>query len=310
MSYKLGVPGHPQGTLSADTPNAVIGTVGGQPPLTRLSVVARDLDTGRVISEPTQIADETSVGDPLGESLLGLVAPLSVAQAVNDIYDGAPASETGRMCLSVKLRELHAPLQFCNRYVSSGLPNAQSQGLPPALALLASSDASAALGLLDSQSFAQLHVTSVSVHLDAARGLREAAILSAHAPTHARAGSRLKVQLKIRRYRGAVHTLVLHVPIPRDALGPVAVKIFNNGASSNPDALANALGGALFGISVGGPSPPPPPDSLKALRKAFRAIGSYDGLQVRVDHGKAKPLYRNPSLLITGHAKVRVLVTP
>ena len=177
------------------------------------------------------------------------------------------------------------------------------------MALLASSDVGTALGMLDGQSFAQLHVTQVNVHLEAGRGLREATILSAHAPAVARAGSTVKVRLKIQRYRGAKRTLTLRVRIPRDALGPVTVKVFNDSGAGSPDALSAALANALFGSGASGPAPAPP-DSLKALRKAFAGVGSYDGLQVRVGHRKAKHMYRDPSLLITGQAKVHLLVTP
>jgi hypothetical protein len=310
-SYKLGVPGHSEGTLSSDTPNAVVGTVGAQPPLTRVNVTARDLDTGKAISEPTQIADETDIGNPLGSSLLGLAAPLAVAQAGTDIYDGAPAAETGRMCVSLKLREAATPLHFCNRYVTGGLPGGQGALEPPALALLGSADVSAALGLLDTETFAQLHATNLNVHLDAGRGLHEATILSAHGPSTAHAGSLVKVRLKIQRYRGAARTLALRVRVPRDAVGRVTLKIFNGGALARPDALSNALENALFGggFSFGGPTPRPP-NSLKALRKQFDAVGSYDGLQARFGHRKAKHLYRDPSLLITGQAKLALLVTP
>ncbi|MFL5830184.1 MAG: hypothetical protein ACJ76X_09735 [Solirubrobacteraceae bacterium] len=311
VSYKLGVPGHAEGTLSSDTPNAVVGTVGAQPPLTRVNVVARDLDTGRAISEPTQIADETNIGDPLGSSLLGLVAPLAVAQAGTDVYNGAPSGETGRMCLSVKLREAHQPFQFCNRYVTGGLPGGGGLGLPPALALLGASDVTTALGLLDTETFAQLHVTRVNVHLDAGRGQHQATILGARGPARARAGSLVKVKLKIQRYRGATRTLALRVRIPRNAVGRVTVKLSGGGALASPDALSNALSNALFGIgfSFGGPTPKPP-NSLKALRKQFERVGSYDGLQGRIGHRKAKHLYRDPSLLITGQAKLHLLVTP
>jgi hypothetical protein len=151
----------------------------------------------------------------------------------------------------------------------------------------------------------------VNVHLDAGRGQHQATILGARGPGRARAGSLVKVKLKIQRYRGATRTLALRVRLPRDAVGRVTLKIFNGGALASPDALSNALSNALFGIgfSFGGPTPKPP-NSLKALRKQFERVGSYDGLQGRIGHRKAKHLYRDPSLLITGQAKLHLLVTP
>jgi hypothetical protein len=65
--------------------------------------------------------------------------------------------------------------------------------------------------------------------------------------------------------------------------------------------LATALLGG--GVSIGGPTPRPP-DSIRALRKAFEAVGTYDGLEVRFGRRKPRHLYRDPSLLITGHAKL------
>jgi hypothetical protein len=80
-SYKLAFPGHALGTLTSDTPAAVIGELGPLPALIPVQVTAHDLDTGRVISEQTQVADETAVGLPLGSSLLDTMAPLAVGQA-------------------------------------------------------------------------------------------------------------------------------------------------------------------------------------------------------------------------------------
>jgi hypothetical protein len=271
-----------------------------------VSVVAHDLDTGRVISQQTEVADETDIGTPGGSSLLGMVAPLAVAQAATDIYDGPPTNETGRMCLSVKLREAHVPLQFCNRYVAGGVP--AGGGLPPALALLSSFDVTSALGLLDAETFARLHVTAVNVRLDAARGLREANILKAAAPSHVRAGKTVVVRLQIRRFRAGVRTLRLRLRIPADALGHVTLRISGPSQSASTDALGNALASSLFGIGTG--SSPRPGASLKALRKAFTGVGNYDGLQARFGHGKARHLFRDPALLITGQAKLAFVVTP
>ena len=47
LSYKLAAPGHTVGTLTSDTPNAVIGEVGPAPTLVPVEVTAHDLDTGR-----------------------------------------------------------------------------------------------------------------------------------------------------------------------------------------------------------------------------------------------------------------------
>jgi hypothetical protein len=167
-SYKLASPGHIVGTLSSDTPNAVIGTVGAPPPMVPIDVTARDLDTGHVLSLRTLAADETDVGMPLGSSISALIGPLEVGQAATQIYNGAPANESGRMCLSVSVREMRSPLRFCNRYVSTGVPGDGTE-VPPALALSTSADAGTALGLIDAVQFARLHVGHISAEIDARR---------------------------------------------------------------------------------------------------------------------------------------------
>ncbi len=186
-SYKLAAPGHVLGTLTSDTANAVIGRVGSGPTTVPVDVSAHDLDTGGRLTLHTDVADETDIGNPTGSALVSTAAPLAIAQAATAIYNGTPANETGRMCLTVSLREFRTPLRFCNRYVST--PASGGTGsLPPIVALLSSTDATSAFALLDAESFAQLHVTHVRVTLDAERGLKQATIVSGHAPVRVQAG--------------------------------------------------------------------------------------------------------------------------
>jgi hypothetical protein len=304
-SYKLAAAGHIVGTLTGDTPNAVVGILGAPPSLVPVDVTARDLDTGHQLTLSTQTADETDVGMPLGSSLVSLIAPLEIGQAAGQVYNGAPANESGRMCLTVTVREIPGPLRFCNRYVMTGLPGDGSQA-PPALALSASTDAGTALGLIDQVQFAALHVTRVSARIDARRGLDEAAIVSAHARTRVRGGRTVRVRLRIRRYRGALRTVSLRVPIPRDAHGPIVVKIAGSASAGTnaADALASALTSALSGgVSASGPRTKPP-TSIAALRTAFRGIGVYDGLELKIKGEPTRRIYRDPAQLITGSARL------
>jgi hypothetical protein len=304
-SYKLASPGHTVGALTSDTPNAVIGIVGAPPRSVPVHVTARDNDTGATVTLDTQVADETDIGQPLGQSLVSLIAPLAVAQAATDVYSGAPANESGRMCLTVTLRESRRPLRFCNRYVLTGIPG-DGGLLPPGLALIASSDATTALGLIDQVGFAALHVTRVRAQIEAERGLREAEIVSAHAPSRVRAGAIVRVRLLARVFRGRLRLVSVELRIPRHAHGRVVATISappGVGSSSGPGALANALVTALFGGNING-GPPAPPNSIRELRTAFAAVASYDGLTARFRHHKAQRVYRNPELLITGSTKL------
>jgi hypothetical protein len=85
--------------MTSDTPAAVIGEVGGVPPLVLVRVTARELDTGRVVSEQTQVADETDVGLPLGTSALDTVAPVAIGRARSTSTTGRPRrSRAGCAC--------------------------------------------------------------------------------------------------------------------------------------------------------------------------------------------------------------------
>jgi hypothetical protein len=308
-SYKLAVPGQTEGTLTADTSNAIVGVVGAPPPSAPVDVTAHDLDTGRQMSLHSDVASESDIGSPLGSSLVDIVAPLQVSQAVADIYDGAPAGESGRMCVSVKLRELSTPLGFCNRYVSAGIPGGGSAGMPPIVGLLAANDLTTGLSLIDAVQFANLHITRLTAGIDAARGLRQATIVSAAGPKRVRAGHTVTVRLRVRMYKAGLRTVRVSLRIPRGTHGTLVARITNPAEQASQNAPASALVGSLASAlggsetSIGGPAPPPP-SSLAALRRQFAAIGTYDGLQVRFGHAPPRRVYRDPNMLIDGSARL------
>jgi hypothetical protein len=206
------------------------------------------------------------------------------------------------MCLHVVLSERDTVLHFCNRYVGIGSAGDMGYG-PPEVALGVSTDVGNALSLLDSVQFATLHVKSVSVDIQAERGLAEAMILSAHAPRKVRPGQSVTARLKLQLYRQGVKTIQVRLRIPHDAHGSVPVTIFG------PQAQLGGLGAggaasliAILTGSLGGPvsGPSGPPASLSQLRKQFAHIPPYDGLQARLGHGRVVHVYRDPKLLITG----------
>jgi hypothetical protein len=305
-SYKFAAPGHIEGTLTSDTPNAVVGEVGQAPPLVPINVTANDLDTGHTLEFDTQVADETDVGLPMGSSLVDLVAPMAAGQAATQIYNGPPANESGRMCVSVQLRESHGPLQFCNRYVGTGLPGDAGMG-PPELATGVSTDLATAFGLLEQVQFATLHVESVTARIDAQRGLLEAAIVGSRAPRRVRPGQLVTVHLLVRRFRGALDDVSLKLRIPLDSRGALTATLDGPPAPGPPPNPASGLTGSLAVLLGGsGPSgpPPPPPTSMATLHSEFAGIANYDGLRIRWSAGKPHELYRDPALLITGDTKL------
>lgn len=301
--YKLAAPGHLLGTLTSDTPAAVIGEVGAPPSLIPIQVTAHDLDRGQTTFEQTQVADENGVGQPLGSSSLDGVAPLAVGQAAIDVYNGAPAAESGRMCLRIFIRGSAQPLGFCKRYVGIGISGGFAF-MPPEVANGASNDVARALGVIDAAQFAALPVTKVQATIEAQRGLSEASIVSASA-TRARRGGRALVRLRARMFRGAIRTVSFRMRVPRSAHGAVLVSIKGPAFAPSPAAGEGGPPSALISLltsSLGGPFGPsaPPPSSLEAVRRQIHAIGGYDGLTASFDGGKRVRVYTDPKLLLSG----------
>ncbi|MGO9903978.1 MAG: hypothetical protein ACLP0J_30900 [Solirubrobacteraceae bacterium] len=309
-SYKLASEGHTEGTLTSDTPNAVIGTVGAPPALIPVNVTATDLDTGQVLNLDSEVADETDLGFPLGTSLIDMVAPLQVAQAATQIYNGPPAEESGSMCVEVTLRETRAPLQFCNRYVGTGSPGTLLAA--PELASATSTDVTTALTLLDSVQFAQLHVTGVSAQIDAQRGLAQGWIVSAHAPLEVSAGQTVEVRLLVRLYRGPLRTLSFPVRIPQGMQGPVMAEMKGPTPQtpSSSSGSVSSLGSMLEQLLSGAGSAPTGagPASIAALGHQFGAVGRYDGLRLSFNGKPAIDALRDRSLLIFGSTQLPFLV--
>lgn len=275
-SYKLAAPGHTLGTLTNDASPAVVGVLGERPRTIPVAVSVRDEDRRRTIRQQTEVADEVDVGDPLGHGLLPTIAPVAIAQAVTAAFEGAPARESGRLCLRVTLRESRAPLRFCNRYVVNA---ADTEGVP-GLALTMAADVTAALSAIDEADFKGLHVTGVKADVRIARGLRLATIRSARGPRTVRRGGSARLTLRVREVRGPLRTIGMTVRIPRDApLGRQTLRLAGrtlDDVEGGGDTITIVLGGEGDGASSGGAQ------SLREVRARFAAVARYDGLRARI----------------------------
>lgn len=322
-TYKLAAPGHDLGTLTNDTPNAVVGSAGGLPPLIGLQVSARDGDTGQVQSSTTQLADETALDQPSGASALGTVGPLAVASAAETLLQGMPANQSGSMCVRIALRESSHPLGFCNRYVESGTgpsPNGSAIG---AVEDGMASDFSDAAAQIDAYDVQALHVTGVSVTLELQRGLRRELMLSARARRTVRPGSRLRVALRVRRRRGRQRTIVLRLRVPRGipagqqtlTLTGVPAVAGASTETSIPDIIA-----ALTGKPPAGGTPDTePPRSIPQLARAIAGIQRPEGVIASFGRphrrssrssSSGRVIYRDPQSRISGSTQVELLVKP
>ncbi|ADB50037.1 hypothetical protein [Conexibacter woesei] len=301
-SYKLAAPGHALGTLSNDAPAAVVGTVGESAPTIPFTVRVRDRDRGRTLRQRTEVADEVDVGDPTGQGLLPTIGPMALAQAVTAAFDGAPARESGVLCLRVTVREARSPLRFCNRYVANG----QDTGGVPALALAMGSDVTSALTAVDQARFANLHVTSVYADVAFSRGLELATIVGVSGPRALRRGGTARVRLRVREFRGPLRTIPVTLSVPRDApLGEQQLRIagtpLDTVDSGGETTLVIDVGGGGDGTDGGGAQ------SMEEVRARFGGTARYDGLRARLGSARWRAA-RDDRLRIDGRGTLDVVV--
>ncbi len=301
-TYKLGSPGHDLGTISSDGPNAVAGTLGALPPSFPLRVTAKDLDTGRMRSDVTTLADEGDVGLPTGGSALGMIAAAAVAEASAAILDGAPARQSGDLCIEIAVRELRTPLRACNAYAVDG-------GTQGALAGEAVADVANAVGVLESYRFGLLHPTGVEIGLRVRRGLRQAYLAGVSGPASARRGTPIALHLRLRHIGSGVTTRrIVRMRVPRDV--PTGWRTLTlEGAPADQGAnLAEDGGdlGAVFGSDASGRDDGGPA-SLKQLRARFDALARYTGVTARLG-SDARRLLRDPRLRISGTTRLRLRI--
>ncbi len=327
-TYKLAAPGHDLGTLSNDANNAVVGRVGALPTRFPLKVVATDLDTGKVRTQETVVADESALGLPAGGSPLALAATTAIGNAAYATLSGAPVRQSGSLCLRVQVRELAKPMRFCNTYVGGGPgPNAAALG-----------DVSGAVSLLDGFEFGTLTVTRVEANLKLRRSYPQAYIRRATAPRTVRRGGTLKVRLSLQRSRGSRFSRTIAVKVPRGMPAGERRLTLSGTGPDGGGGLEDELT-AILDLGAVEEDGATEPKTAEQLAKAFGEIARYDGISTSfqpVDEEtspegelaellgeerappsgpegvaqRSRETFRDPALRIGGEAAVRVLVLP
>ena len=232
-TYKLAAPGHTLGTLSNDALDAVAGRAGAPPPTVPVRVHATDLDTGARRTFSSSVADETEVGQPLGSSIVSLVAPLAMIQATGGVLGGSPARLTGRACFRIFVREAKQPFRFCNRYVTD---SADESGAGSVLAATAADDIAQALSTIDAYTAGPAHVAGVESRLQVRRGQRQAFLNAVRLPRRARAGQHVRATLVLRLVRGGVLRRRVRLRLPDDlSPGRRRVAFLGSDVDGGPD---------------------------------------------------------------------------
>ena len=309
-SYKLASPGHTLGTITSDTPNAVIGTVGAPPGQIPVDVTAHDLDTGQTIAEDTDVADETA-----SVSARQLAARTSSRRSRWSGGDrrsttGHPPASRAR-CAWRSTCARAAALDFCDRYVGTGAP--ETRGGPPEVSNAASTDVSTAFSDFERVDFAALHVTHVVADMTPRVGWRRVD-LSARAVGPVKAGRTARVRLLVRVYRGPLRRVSFRIRVPRGASGllPVTIK----GPATPTPATANGLSSQLVvslsassSSSGSGTEPRRSPRSMSCATRSGRSRPT-TGCTRTCPGAASVSVFRDPSLLITGRTTLLLSVKP
>ncbi len=308
-TYKYAAPGHDLGTLTEDGLNAVAGRTGALPPTIPVRVWATDGDTGARRTVETRVADESGVDEPLGTSILGLVAPIAVMQAAGTVLDGSPARLTARACFVVRLRERPQPARFCNRYVTDSI---DSTGAGNVVASRAAADLAGALALIDGYKASPVHVAGVDVTVKLDRGRRQAFLRRLTLPRRGRAGRDVRATLTLRHVRGPLERRRVTLRLPPDlGRGRQQVRVTGTDVDVAED-LGDLIVFDFGGGDNGGDAGPP---NLGALKAEIAGLARYDGLRARRpprrrgDTRRGSPAYRAPDLRISGRATASIRIT-
>jgi hypothetical protein len=303
-SFKLGYPGHDLGTLTNDASAAIVGRVGALPETTAVQAFARDADTGATRLIQSSVADETDLDNPTGFTGLGAVAPLAVAQAAGTVMQSAPGRLTGRMCVTIRLRERpRRPARFCNRYLSSAIFDPMAGLFSSPIAFPAAFDVSDAVALIETYKGRTPHVASLRARVDLQRGERLAFLRGVKAPRRVRAGQRVTLRVKLQRLRSGVFTKRYRVRIPRVKPGRRALRLSGFEESFGDDELFEILLGA-----EPEEEPDEGPAELRDLLDEIEGLGRWDGVELKIG-GKRRNAFLDRDRVITGsaHTTVRVV---
>jgi hypothetical protein len=308
-SYKLAAPGHDLGTVTNDAFAAVVGRLSALPATTTVEVVAKDLDTRATRAVGTGVVDETDVDNPTGFSPLGSVAPLAVAQAAGTTMQSAPGRLTGRMCMTIRLRERPTrPARFCNRYVSStGFFEGSADPLSNQIAVSAAFDTADAISLIEMYEGRPPHVASVRAGVEMRRGERVARLLRVQAPKRVRAGRKVTLRVRMQRYRGDAFTKRYRVRIPRGGNpGRRPLELGFDEESLSEDELLELILG-IDPDEEDEEDEERPPATLNELLEGIESLGRWDGVHLRVGRKRVRG-FLDRDLVIDGSASTTVRV--
>ena len=235
-----------------------------------LVVTVRDQDTGKTMQQTHRGGRRGRRRRSERQRALSPLAPLAVAQAVTAAFDGAPARESGRLCLRSLRAETQTPLRFCNRYVVNG-----GDASAPRAALAIAADITSALQAISTAHFATLHVTAFGRRPDRPWPPGDDRRSMAPPPPHA--GSTADHAAR-RRERGPLRTIDVTLQVPHD-IAPAGSRSLRGSRLDSTAATATVSSRCCSGTSVAPRSQAP--RVAEGDVHDVDAVGRYDGVNAR-----------------------------
>jgi hypothetical protein len=290
VTYKLASSsGHPVGQFTTDLFGGIGGRLGAGPPAIPLRVNARERGGGSSVTLDSQLADERELGLGAG---ISFVAPLAATTALDRLLRTFEPVRL-RACARFRVQQLRRPIGYCNPYFDS---------FEAMVHLGRASD------MVDRFDFAPLNIRSVSVSLDARRGVVDEVLVDARATRRARPGTRVPVRVRLQRRGGGRRTITARVPVPRQMRpGRRTVVLAGNGFSGDPgfiiELLAGELGAGRATAAQSGPR------TVRRLARRVRALERPLGIEARYSRRSRRVVFRSDDVRFDGRVKVRLRVS-
>jgi hypothetical protein len=144
----------------------------------------------------------------------------------------------------------------------------------------------------------------VHAKVELRRGERLAFLRRVKAPRRVRPGRTVRVRVTVQRIRGGRITRSYRVRIPGGLRPGVRTLTLSGFEEDSPD---EDLLEILLGEDFGDGEDDDGPASLEDLIASIRALGRWDGVQLRLA-GRRRRAFRDGDLLITGRARTQVRI--
>lgn len=277
VSFKLGSPIAPAGTVGFDGTAAIGGVLGATPGTIPLRATIRNAAGATIQSATANVVDERAVRGGLGASYIAVAAGANAGTALQRLATSDFVGGSARACIKIMLKGETRPLNQC---IDSIVPSPTSGGVESAVQSAVSSSVGPALS---AERFTRL-IDAVDVDVTYRPEADTASIVRLRQPKNVKAGSTITVKVVVvQGSTGERREVPIKVKIPRSAAGErTAIVVLSSGLGGSVS--AGGGGGSDFVEIIFGGDEVVAPKSLPALRSLYTKDG-ISGLRAMVVPG-------------------------